>query len=51
MWSYWVQVNAQVLLLKNLELGTGTRMLVNGSRGVVTAFVDKQACPYSRPKP
>lgn len=30
------------MLLKNLEMGTGHRMLVNGSRGVVIGFVDKR---------
>ena len=40
------QVGAQVMLLKNLEMGTagnGARMLVNGSRGVITNFLSKQA--------
>lgn len=42
------QVGAQVMLLKNLEMGTagnGARMLVNGSRGVITNFLSKQASP------
>ncbi len=30
------------MLLKNLELDCGERMLVNGSRGVITKFVKKQ---------
>lgn len=30
------------MLLKNLELG-GTRMLVNGSRGVITSMMSKKA--------
>lgn len=41
-----VQVEAQVMLLKNLELGSGQRMLVNGSRGVVTGFIDKQVLAW-----
>ena len=36
------QVGAQVMLLKNLELG-GERMLVNGSRGVITNMMSKKA--------
>ena len=36
------------MLLKNLELG-GERMLVNGSRGVVTSVMPKQARPPSKP--
>ncbi|KAK9836342.1 hypothetical protein WJX81_007050 [Elliptochloris bilobata] len=39
------KVGAQVMLLKNLELGTagnGSRMLVNGSRGVITGMVSKR---------
>ena len=32
------------MLLKNLELG-GERMLVNGSRGVVTSMMPKKARP------
>ena len=39
------QAGAQVMLLKNLELGVagnGARMLVNGSRGVITRLVPKQ---------
>ena len=35
------------MLLKNLELGTGQRMLVNGSRGVISDFVDKQVCCHA----
>ncbi|KAK9826266.1 hypothetical protein WJX74_003930 [Apatococcus lobatus] len=35
------KVGAQVMLLKNLELDCGERMLVNGSRGVITKFVGK----------
>ena len=36
------QVGAQVMLLKNLDLEAGAgRMLVNGSRGVVTGFRDR----------
>ena len=35
-WACLVQVGAQVMLLRNLELtGPADRMLVNGSRGVV----------------
>lgn len=37
-----MQAGAQVMLLKNLELDCGERMLVNGSRGVITKFVSKQ---------
>ena len=40
-----MQEDAQVMLLKNLEMGIGQRMLVNGSRGVVTHFVDKKVDP------
>ena len=40
-----MQVDAQVMLLKNLELGTGQRMLVNGSRGVVVDFVPTHVSP------
>lgn len=39
-----VQVGAQVMLLKNLELGVAgdsSMMLVNGSRGVVTSAMPK----------
>ena len=44
------QVGAQVMLLKNLDLdGGGGQMLVNGSRGVVTEFVDKPVRP-SQPR-
>lgn len=35
------QVGAQVMLLRNLELTGNDRMLVNGSRGVITKFVSK----------
>ncbi|KAL4451826.1 hypothetical protein ABPG75_007488 [Micractinium tetrahymenae] len=34
-----LKVGAQVMLVKNLELTGNTRMLVNGSRGVVTKFI------------
>ncbi|KAK9810843.1 hypothetical protein WJX73_001202 [Symbiochloris irregularis] len=40
--SLELKEEAQVMLLKNLELGTGQRMLVNGSRGVVTRFMEKK---------
>ena len=40
-----MQVGAQVMLLKNLELDCGERMLVNGSRGVITKFVGKKVRP------
>ena len=36
-----LQVGAQVMLLRNLELTSNDRMLVNGSRGVITKFVAK----------
>ena len=36
-----VQDRAQVMLLKNLDLD-GAQQLVNGSRGVITSFVDKK---------
>lgn len=40
-----VQVNAQVMLLKNLDLsGNADQMLVNGSRGVVVGFVLQSVC-------
>lgn len=35
------QVGAQVMLLRNLELTGNDRMLVNGSRGVITRFITK----------
>lgn len=35
------QVGAQVMLLRNLELTGNDRMLVNGSRGVITKFIPK----------
>ena len=38
------QVGAQVMLLKNLDL-ENEQQLVNGSRGVVTSFVDAQVLP------
>ena len=43
--SCLVQVGAQVMLLRNLELTGDDRMLVNGSRGVITRFVSKQVQP------
>jgi hypothetical protein len=36
-----LQIGAQVMLLRNLELTSNDRMLVNGSRGVITKFVPK----------
>ncbi len=39
--SMSVQIGAQVMLLRNLELTSNDRMLVNGSRGVITKFVPK----------
>ncbi|KAL3131052.1 hypothetical protein ABBQ38_15563 [Trebouxia sp. C0009 RCD-2024] len=35
------KVGAQVMLLRNLELTGNDRMLVNGSRGVITRFITK----------
>ncbi|DBA72022.1 TPA: hypothetical protein ACH3X2_14301 [Trebouxia sp. C0005] len=35
------KIGAQVMLLRNLELTGNDRMLVNGSRGVITKFVPK----------
>ena len=40
LWCDW-QVGAQVMLLRNLELTGNDRMLVNGSRGVITKFIPK----------
>lgn len=39
--SILLQIGAQVMLLRNLELTGNDRMLVNGSRGVITKFVPK----------
>ena len=39
--SISLQIGAQVMLLRNLELTSNDRMLVNGSRGVITKFVPK----------
>ena len=39
-----VKIGAQVMLLRNLELTGNDRMLVNGSRGVITAFKTKEVC-------
>ena len=38
-----VQLGAQVMLLRNLEMERRSEMLVNGSRGVITGFWKKQA--------
>ena len=38
-----VQLGAQVMLLRNLEMERRSEMLVNGSRGVITSFWKKQA--------
>ena len=40
-----LQIGAQVMLLRNLELTSNDRMLVNGSRGVITKFVPKDVSP------
>ena len=39
----WVQLGAQVMLLRNLEMERRSEMLVNGSRGVITGFWKTQA--------
>ena len=39
--SISLQIGAQVMLLRNLELTSNDRMLVNGSRGVITKFIPK----------
>lgn len=41
------QVGAQVMLLRNLELTGNDRMLVNGSRGVITRFITKTVSPHA----
>ena len=38
-----MQLGAQVMLLRNLEMERRSEMLVNGSRGVITGFRKKQA--------
>lgn len=43
--SITLQIGAQVMLLRNLELTSNDRMLVNGSRGVITKFVPKDVSP------
>ena len=48
--SMSLQIGAQVMLLRNLELTSNDRMLVNGSRGVITKFVPKSVSSEFVPK-
>ena len=47
--TLYLKVNSQVVLIKSIDAGMGgIPTLVNGSRGVVTAFSDKTGLPIVR---